>query len=60
MGYAHGVLLKNEITYVMHTFYDHVTAEIEEYIKDLPSAVKDYIARVGLDAALDATHLMTE
>jgi hypothetical protein len=60
MGYAQGTLLQDQVRSIIPAFYKHVETEIEEYIKDLPQALKDYIARVGLDAALDATHVLTE
>ena len=59
MGYAHGTLLKDQVQYLIPTFYKHVEAEIEAYIKDLPKDVRDFIAAVGLDVALELTYLLT-
>lgn len=59
MGYAHGTLLKNKVQYLLPTFYKHVEAEIEAYIKDLPKDVRDFIAELGLDVALELTYMLT-
>ena len=59
MGYAHGALLKDKVQYLFPTFYKHVEAEIEAYIKDLPKDVRDFIAEVGLDVALELTYMLT-
>lgn len=60
MGYAHGVLLKSQVQHVLPGFMKHVEQELESYLKGLPDDLKNAIAAIGLDAALEATHLLTE
>lgn len=59
MGYAHGTLLKDAIQAVIPAFYHHLEEEVEQYIKFLPLDIRDLIAELGLDGALDLTHLLT-
>ena len=60
MGYAQGSLLKAAISEILPAFYKHVESEVEQYLHDLPKEMQDFIAEVGLNAALDITHLLTE
>ena len=59
MGYAHGTLLKDKVKCLLPTFYKHVEEEVEAYIKDLPKDVRDFIAELGLDVALELTYMLT-
>ena len=60
MGYAHGQLLKPQVQKLLPAFLKHVEQEVEVYLKDLPKELQDIIAELGIDAALEATELMTK
>ena len=60
MGYAHGTLLKSIIQDIIPNFYSHVESEIVQKLQFLPKEIRDLIANVGLDGALDLTHVLTE
>lgn len=60
MGYAHGTLLKSIIQDLIPNFYSHVESEIVQKLQYLPQEIRDLIANVGLDGALDLTHVLTE
>lgn len=60
MGYAHGVLLKSQIQSLLPAFMKHVEEELEVYLKGLPQIIKDEVAKIGINAALEGTHLLTK
>ena len=60
MGYAHGTLLKQQIQEIIPSFFAHVESEVEQYLHMLPKDIRDLIAKLGLDGALDITHILTE
>ncbi|XP_011405375.2 PREDICTED: protein dcd1A-like [Amphimedon queenslandica] len=60
MGYAHGVLLKPQIQSLLPAFLKHVDEELEVYLKGLPQVVKDEVAKVGINEALEGTYLLTK
>eukprot|EP01116_Phalansterium_solitarium_P017499 TRINITY_DN4323_c0_g1_i1.p1 TRINITY_DN4323_c0_g1~~TRINITY_DN4323_c0_g1_i1.p1 ORF type:complete len:435 (-),score=118.03 TRINITY_DN4323_c0_g1_i1:71-1375(-) len=60
MGFAHGSLLSADIVEFMTELWLHLEQEIINRPKWLPPSVADYLARVGLDAALEATELATQ
>ena len=60
MGYAHGTLLKSIIQDLIPNFYSHIESVIVQKLRFLPKDVRDLIANVGLDGALDLTHILTE
>ncbi|XP_065190525.1 protein dcd1A-like [Sycon ciliatum] len=59
MGYAHGQLLGPQANAVVTGYLAYAEAQIGEYIKFLPKKMAEWIERVGLEAALDATAVMT-
>lgn len=59
MGYAQGTLLKDAIQSILPAFYKHIEEEVESYLKFLPQDIRDLIAEIGLDGALDVTYLLT-
>ena len=60
MGFAHGKLLAPQVQAVLKGYMEYAESQIEEYLKKLPKKMADWIADVGLDAALDATEVMTK
>jgi len=60
MGYAYGTILKDEVITTMNGFYDHLIAESESYLKDLPKFLRDWITNMGLDVALGLTYEWTK
>lgn len=59
-GYAHGSLLKDEINAFFAKFFAYVDTQIDPYLKDLPKELRDLIEKFGVQAALEATYLMTK
>ena len=60
MGYAHGQLLKEQISTIIPAFYQHVQKLIENEIDFLPEEIREFIAKYGLDGALDLTYELTK
>ena len=60
MGNAHGQLLKEQINTIIPGFYQHVQQEIENEIDFLPKEISEFIAKYGLDGALDLTYELTK
>jgi len=60
MGYAQGELLKEEASEFISSVWSYLESMVTAYLKDLPKWLADMIADVGLDAALDATEIMTK
>ena len=60
MGYAHGQLLKEQVRTTVPAFYQHVLKEIENEIDFLPAEISEFIAKYGLDGALDLTYELTK
>lgn len=59
MGYTHGTLLKEEASALLPAFQAYAESQADQYIKFLPEKMRKWIEKVGFDAALDATEVMT-
>jgi len=61
MGVAQGTLLKDTLVPFFDNVWNYLRSQIESgaIIKDMPKWLADMIADVGLDAALEATELLT-
>ena len=60
MGYAQGSLLKDFIQSILPAFYKQLEEEVEQYLQFLPQELRDFIAKYGLEGALELTYLITE
>jgi len=61
MGFAQGTLLKEGVSSFLINVWNYMESEITSgpLIKDLPKWLANLIADMGLDAALEFTHLVT-
>jgi len=59
MGFAQGVLLKDNFTRMMDEVWKYFESEVDNVINMVPKWLADMIADVGLDVALDLTYEAT-
>jgi len=60
MGYAQGVLLKEQINQFIPDVFEYMYTEVEDYLGFLPYYLQEVVAEVGVDAALDMTYELTK
>mgnify|MGYP006413170431 FL=1 len=64
MGYAHGTIMKEQVKEFMSKTWEYLEEQVESGINGtenwIPRDILDWIARVGLDTALDLTYDATK
>merc|ERR1719502_2436656 len=55
MGYAHGTMMKEEVKSMVTRAIAYMESQVEDALKGLPTWLRDWVAQVGLDVALDLT-----
>eukprot|EP00698_Gefionella_okellyi_P020891 TRINITY_DN6653_c0_g1_i1.p1 TRINITY_DN6653_c0_g1~~TRINITY_DN6653_c0_g1_i1.p1 ORF type:complete len:440 (+),score=86.37 TRINITY_DN6653_c0_g1_i1:53-1321(+) len=60
MGFAHGQLLKDQITVMIPKVMQYLESQIDQYLKFLPQDLRDLIEKYGVEAGLEATYMMTK
>jgi len=59
MGYAHGLLLRNQIKELMPQVMQHIYDQVDQYINFLPDYIRKLIEEYGVEAALMLTYELT-
>jgi len=59
MGYAHGLLLRDDINALYDQVWSYLEKQVEEVIPYLPEFLKQIIAEFGIEAGLEATYYLT-
>jgi len=59
-GLAQGQMMKEEVTTMVNGVWAYMELQVEQALAGLPSWLQDWVAAVGLDAALDLTRDLTE
>eukprot|EP01125_Pyxidicula_operculata_P021953 TRINITY_DN878_c0_g1_i1.p1 TRINITY_DN878_c0_g1~~TRINITY_DN878_c0_g1_i1.p1 ORF type:complete len:425 (+),score=84.40 TRINITY_DN878_c0_g1_i1:435-1709(+) len=59
MGYAQGLMLKDQAEDLYAQAFSFIEGEVEQAIPYLPEFLKEFIAEYGLEAALDLTYYAT-
>jgi hypothetical protein len=60
MGYAHGLLMKEQINMVIPELIEYIDAQIDQYIGFLPDFIRKEIELAGVMGALLLTHEITK
>lgn len=60
MGLAQGQLLKDDLQKAIPLIYEYMESQIDEYLHTLPEDLRHLIEKYGIQAALDATYMMTK
>lgn len=55
MGFAHGTMMKAEAQSMVNQTMAYLQGQVEQALAGLPTWLRDWVAKVGLDAALDLT-----
>lgn len=59
-GYAHGELMKEEITEMYSTMLGWIYGQIDAHIQSLPAWLRNVIEKDGVEAALEVTYWLTK
>jgi len=59
MGYAHGTMMKPEAQAMINRTMQYLYSQAEQQLQFLPTWLRDWVAEVGLDVALDWTANVT-
>jgi len=60
MGYAHGSLLKQQITEIVPEVEQYIESQVDASLAFLPAWLREFIEKEGYIAALDLTYYLTE
>lgn len=60
MGYAHGSLMQDEARSMINATMQYMYGQVESALNGLPTWLRDWVAEVGMDAALDLTYDLTK
>jgi len=60
MGYAHGQLLKEDISGLLLLVEDYIYKQVEPYLHELPEVLRLLITKFGVNAGLDYVHILAK
>eukprot|EP01138_Halocafeteria_seosinensis_P009083 gb/GECG01009283.1/.p1 GENE.gb/GECG01009283.1/~~gb/GECG01009283.1/.p1 ORF type:complete len:411 (+),score=43.99 gb/GECG01009283.1/:1-1233(+) len=60
MGYAHGSMMKQEVQVMADSVWQYFEKQIEDELSGLPTWLRDWVAEVGITAAVDLTWELTK